>query len=96
MNILPKEEFMPYMYSTLAYLKSNVDDTSVEKFSDMEYEKFRRVVDYMETTHYSDQKIHEGRKDFFQWFTEYDHRRNVDFAATFPEMLNFYNKCSKL
>jgi hypothetical protein len=96
MNILPKDEFMPYMYSTLEYLKNNVDDTSVEKFSDMEYEKFRRVVNYMETTHYSDQKIHEGRRDFFQWFTEYDHRRNVDFASTFPEMVNFYNRCSKL
>lgn len=96
MNILPKDEFMPYMYSTLDFIKSNIDNQSVEKFSDMEYEKFRRVVTYMETTHYTDQRIHEGRRDFFRWFTEYDNRRNTDFVATFPEMESFYSRCGEL
>jgi organic radical activating enzyme len=47
MNILPKGEFMPYMYNHLEFIKNNVDDKNVEKFSSLEYEKFRRVVDYM-------------------------------------------------
>jgi organic radical activating enzyme len=93
MNILPKSEFMPYMYSHLEFIKKNVDDKNVEKFSSLEYEKFRRVVDYMESTVYSDTKVKEGRKDFYNWFTEYDRRRSVDFVTTFPTMIDFYNKC---
>jgi organic radical activating enzyme len=93
MNILPKGEFMPYMYSHLEFIKKNVDDKNVEKFSSLEYEKFRRVVDYMESTVYSDTKVKEGRKDFYNWFTEYDRRRSVDFVTTFPTMIDFYNKC---
>jgi pyruvate-formate lyase-activating enzyme len=93
MNILPKDEFMPYMHSHLQFIKKNVDDKSVEKFSSLEYEKFRRVVDYMESTVYSDAKVKEGRKDFYNWFTEYDRRRSVDFVTTFPAMVDFYNRC---
>ena len=93
MNILPKEEFMPYMYSHLKFIEDNVDDNAAGKFTSLEYEKFRRVVDYMETTVYSDDKLREGRKDFYNWFTEYDRRRNTDFVATFPAMVDFYNKC---
>jgi organic radical activating enzyme len=93
MNILPKGEFMPYMYSHLEFIKNNVDDKNVEKFSSLEYEKFRRVVDYMESTIYSNEQVKEGRKDFYNWFTEYDRRRSVDFVTTFPTMVNFYNSC---
>jgi hypothetical protein len=93
MNILPKGEFMPYMYSHLEFIKHNVDDKNVEKFSSLEYEKFRRVVDYMESTVYSNERVKEGRKDFYNWFTEYDRRRSVDFVTTFPTMVDFYNRC---
>ena len=93
MNILPKEEFMPYMYKSLNFIKKNIDDANFEKFSELEYEKFRRVVDYMETTVYSDEKLKEGRKDFYNWFTEYDRRRNTNFVKTFPDLVEFFNKC---
>ena len=93
MNILPKEEFMPYMYKSLNFIKENIDDANFEKFSELEYEKFRRVVDYMETTVYSDEKLKEGRKDFYNWFTEYDRRRNTNFVKTFPDLEEFFNKC---
>ncbi len=93
MNILPKEEFMPYMQSNLEFIKNNIDDKDFEKFSSLEYEKFRRVVDYMQTTVYTDDKLKEGRKDFYNWFTEYDRRRGTDFVSTFPEMADFYNRC---
>ena len=93
MNILPKNEFMPFMHSHLQYIKDNLDDTNRSKFSDLEYEKFLRVVKYMETTDYSDEKLAEGRRDFFNWFNEYDHRRNTMFLETFPELANFFIKC---
>jgi len=94
MNILPKEDFMPYMYSHLEFIKENTDDSRLDKFSNLEYEKFRRVVDYMETTVYSNEKLKEGRKDFYNWFTEYDHRRGTNFNLTFPGLARFYRTCN--
>jgi hypothetical protein len=94
MNILPKEEFMPYMYESLAFIKSHMSGLTKGKFSELEYEKFRRVVDYMETTHYSEEKLKEGRKDFHAWFTEHDKRRKTDFVTTFPHLAEFYRACS--
>lgn len=93
MNILPKAEFMPYMQDALNFMASNVDNSASDKFTDLEYEKFRRVVSYMETTIYSAEKIREGRADFYRWFTEYDRRRGTNFITTFPELENFYNSC---
>jgi len=96
MNILPKDTFMPYMYDALQFLKDNKDDRNFIKFSQLEYEKFLRVVKYMESTTYSDQKLTDARKDFYNWFTEYDKRRNVNLLATFPELKSFYNLCKEL
>ncbi len=93
MNILPKDEFMPYMHNALEFMAKNTDDKDNKKFSQQEYEKFSRVVKYMETTKYSDGKLKEGRKDFYNWFTEYDRRRGTNFIDTFPEMYNFYINC---
>ena len=96
MNILPKEEFMPYMRESLKFMEANTDDHDIDKFSPVEFEKFRRVVDYMESTVYSDDKLIEGRKDFYNWFNTLDTRRGTDFLKTFPEMTNFYNRCKDL
>ena len=71
MNILPKERFMPYMKKHLQFIIDNMDDQDKHKFSELEYEKFRRVVDYMERTQYDVNRLTEGRKDFYQWFTHY-------------------------
>jgi hypothetical protein len=95
-NILPKKEYMKYMKDSLKFIKENLDDNDPNKFSTVEYEKFRRVVDYMETTVYDEHKITEGHRDFFNWFNELDLRRGTNFVETFPEMAKFYKKCGKL
>jgi hypothetical protein len=96
MNILPKDEFMPYMKSHLDFILANLDDKNPSKFSNLEYEKFLRVVKYMESAIYTPEKVKEGRRDFFNWFTEYDRRRGTDFKTTFPELINFYKECNEL
>jgi organic radical activating enzyme len=96
MNILPKEEFMPYMYESLKFMEEHVNDNRSDSFTKIEYEKFKRVVDYMAETNYSEHKLNEGRKDFYNWFTELDNRRNTKFLDVFPEMKNFYLECGKL
>ena len=63
------------------------------KFSSLEYERFRRVRNYFANNNYSKEKIKEGRKDFYNWFNEYDNRRKVNFLKTFPEMKSFYALC---
>jgi hypothetical protein len=95
MNILPKEEFMPYMYEALEYMKANTDDKRSDAFSSIEYEKFKRVVDYMAETNYSEEKLIEGRRDFYNWFNELDERRETDMLSVFPEMLGFYRMCQE-
>lgn len=95
MNILPKETFMPYMYNHLNFIQNNLNDNDITKFSEYEFEKFRRVVDYMLNTNYSSERISEGRKDFYHWFTEYDRRRGTNFIDTFPQLENFFNECKE-
>jgi len=96
MNILPKDKFMPYMHSHLEFIKQNVNNSDRTQFTDLEYEKFKRVVDYMETTNYEEDKLILARKNFNAWFSEHDRRRNVSLVDTFPEMQNFWNLCAEV
>jgi len=86
---------MPYMESHLQFIKDNMSEGSKTQFSQLEYEKFRRVVDYMKSTEYSSEKTLEGRKDFWNYFNEHDRRRNTDFKSTFPEMSEFFKLCKQ-
>jgi organic radical activating enzyme len=95
MNLLPKEEFMPYMYKHLDFILANLDDKNRFRFNDLEYEKFLRVVKYMESAIYTPEKLKEGKRDFFNWFTEYDRRRGTDFLKTFLELEDFYFDCGQ-
>jgi hypothetical protein len=87
---------MKHMRKSLKFIADNLDDNDPCKFNQIEYEKFRRVVDYMETTDYGKERINEGMKDFYNWFSALDQRRDTNFLETFPEMQDFYNKCRKL
>ena len=95
-NILPKDEFLPYLEESLEFIKKNIDDTSKRHFSYMEYQRFLRTYEYMKSTHYDDKKIVEGRKDFYTFFTEYDRRKNTSLQTTFPELGNFWSTCADM
>jgi len=96
MNILPKDDFMPYMFQHLDFLQDNEREGDRTKFSILEVEKFRRVVDYMRTTNYEEAKLKQARTDFYHWFTEFDKRRECSLVETFPELQKFYNDCKQL
>ena len=96
MNILPKEEFMPYMHDALKFMEENVDDNASNKFTTVEFEKFKRVVDYMAETVYPENILIEGRRDFYNWFTELDKRRDTDMLSIFPEYAEFYKLCQEV
>jgi len=91
-NILP-QEYMKYMHSHLQFIKDNLDDERKDAFTTMEYERFRRVVDYMDSTQYDPAKVMQGRIDFWRFFNEQDKRRNTNFKEAFPEMADFFETC---
>ena len=93
MNILPKKEFMPFMHKHLKFMEKHQKDGDRTKFDKLEVEKFRRVVNYMETTHYEPDKLKQAHKDFYNWFTEFDKRKGTDLVKTFPELEVFYDDC---
>jgi len=94
-NILPKE-YMSYMHSHLQFIKDNLDDERKDAFTTMEYERFRRVVDYMDSTHYDPARIMQGRIDFHRFFKEQNRRREVNHEQVFPEMSEFFKLCQEL
>ena len=96
MHLLPKAEFLPYLDECLQFMSDNLDPYDTTKFDDIEFERFRRLRDYFADTQYDDNKLLEGRIDFYNWFTEYDRRRDTDLLETFPEMEEFYMLCKDL
>jgi organic radical activating enzyme len=89
-NILPVE-FMSYMYDTLEFIKNNSD-----WFFDVEYEKFLRVTNYMKENPVNKQKIRQGQRDFYVFFTENDKRQGTNLLEIFPEYQDFYNLCKEV
>jgi len=93
MLILPKEQYTHYFDEALSFIENNIDDNDKTKFSTLEFEKFRRVVDYFKNTNYSESRVIEGRRDFWNFFNEHDRRRSTNFQETFPEMKTFFDLC---
>lgn len=89
-NILT-DDFMVHMDSTLQFMKDNN-----EWLTDLEYEKFKRVVDYMKAKTISEDKIQQGRRDFYSFFTENDKRLGTNLLKTFPEYTDFYYLCKEV
>jgi len=95
MHILPKEDFLHYFDKSLKFIKDNVVEEDRTKFSNLEYERFRRLRDYFATEQYAEDRVRKGRVDFYRWFQEYDRRREVSFLETFPEMEEFMDLCKQ-
>lgn len=96
MNILPKEEYLPYFDKILQFISDHKDESDPTMFNELEYEKFRRVRDYFATTNYKPERVERGRADFYSWFSQYDQRRDQNFLETFPDMQNFYELCKQI
>lgn len=92
-NILP-ESFNQYMSDNLQFIKDNMMSTGLAVgFNELEYEVFKRVVDYMRENPVGGEKIKQGRRDFYSFFTENDKRLGTDFHSLFPEYSEFMAIC---
>jgi organic radical activating enzyme len=65
-------------------------------FTDVEYEKMLRVTNYMKENPVTPEKIRQGRRDFYSFFTENDRRLGTNILKTFPEYTEFYNYCKQV
>ena len=86
-NILP-ESFTYYMDDTLKFI-----DENMKMFKPQEYEKFKRVTNYMKENPVDAEKIKQGQRDFYVFFTENDKRLGTNLLDTFPEYQDFYEYC---
>ena len=89
-NILP-QEFIKYQEETLQFIVDNK-----QWFTDVEYEKMLRVTNYMKENPVSQEKIQQGRRDFYSFFTENDRRLGTNLLETFPEYTEFYMTCKNV
>jgi organic radical activating enzyme len=89
-NILT-EDFNLYMEKNLKFIKDNQ-----EWFTDIEYEKFKRLTDYMRENPVDDERIRRGRRDFYVFFTENDKRLGTSLLKLFPEHTDFYQVCKEV
>lgn len=91
-NILPQEFLEAHMDKNLQFIIDNQ-----EWFTDVEYEKMKRVRDYAFQNSVSQEKINNGRRDFYSFFTESDQRNvGLNLLEVFPEYEDFYNQCKKV
>lgn len=44
----------------------------------------------------SEEKIRQGRRDFYSFFTENDRRLGTNLLEVFPEYTDFYNLCKTI
>ena len=92
LNILPRDFLMPHMDANLKFIEDNK-----EWFTDVEYEKMKRVRDYADQNPVSEEKIREGRRDFYSFFTENDKRVvGLNLLEVFPMYEDFYNDCKEV
>ena len=91
-NILPQNFLDEHMDRHLQFIKDNM-----EWFTDVEYEKMLRVRDYAKQNPVDANKIKQGRRDFYSFFTENDKRVvGLNLLEVFPEYTEFYNQCKEV
>jgi organic radical activating enzyme len=89
-NILT-EDFISHQEKQLEFISDRK-----EWFTDVEYEKMLRVTNYMKENPVTEEKIRQGRRDFYSFFIENDRRLGTDLLKTFPEYREFYNLCKEV
>lgn len=81
-------DFITYMDDTLKFIADNQ-----EWFKSIEYEKFKRLTNYMKDHPINSELVERGRRDFYSFFTENDRRLGTNLLEVFPEYTDFYNIC---
>jgi hypothetical protein len=89
-------EMIAMMESSVEFMEKNIqgDDysTSFRGFKQYEIDKVRRDLDIMRQG-MEQSRLNTSMIRFAQYVDELDRRRNTNFKETFPELINFYERC---
>lgn len=90
-------DFFGYVEEILQFVKNNQgkhkDD--VTEFYDMHIYKVERLLEWMKLE-IPEQEKRKYQREFYEFFSEHDRRRNTDFLKIFPEFGDFWNLCKSL
>ena len=59
-----------------------------EQFTEGEYQKYRRTVEWIKNNRFTGEKLQRHRNDFVSFVREHDKRRNTSFIDSFGELGN--------
>lgn len=91
--VLPYELRTVYQYELESWLEEERKDPN-SLMHEHEINHAQRLIDYLDvvkTPHSEAFELDKLRNDFKQFYTQYDHRRNKNFTATFPRLADWYN-----
>jgi hypothetical protein len=100
MKLLHEEtEIIEQFEDCLQFMRDNVQkedyNRSLRGFKPYEIDKVQRDLDILKAGMDPAQKQLDMKR-FAEYVDEMDKRRNTDFMMTFPQLINFYNKCKDL
>jgi hypothetical protein len=89
--VLPDSIRKQYQSKLQTWLNANTGDPLLHQF---EINQVQRLIDYLDvvkTPHAGAAEQSVLQQDFKQFYTQYDQRRNKNFAETFPDLAKWYN-----
>lgn len=89
--ILPDELRTHYREQLAKFYKTHKDSELLHQF---EINQLQRLIDYLDvviTPHSGAMEQSILQRDFKQFYTQYDQRRNKNFTQAFPNLANWYN-----
>jgi hypothetical protein len=94
LQILPAE-YADQLERIWAWMLRNIEteETRFKGFKDYELHRLDRDIAWMRASPFDTPALRAHRADFYRFFAEHDRRRGTDFAATFPELLDFWTQC---
>jgi len=96
MKLASREMLQPLMDS-IKFMEENKETVAnrFKGFKDYEIDKVRRLYEWaIQPMSIEEEHLH--KKNFYQYFQQYDMRRNLNIRETFPEIINFINNCEQL
>jgi hypothetical protein len=93
-KLLP--ELVPNLENALKFMQDNIEteNNMFKGFKDFEISKVNRLINWIKFKDNFDEVS--AMKNFYSFYLEYDKRNNTDFLEYFPELKEFWNKCSLL
>ena len=64
-------------------------------FTDIEVNKLNRIADWMDSPQ-DEEEQKKNKRDFYNFISSHDKRRDTHFTSVFPQFADFYEECKKL